>query len=143
MHDLDTRYPHSDSSKLTCNHRFSGVSSGFICGDISTPITFVGKLVSYHGWRWTKLVGFYLATWVLLSNLNRPRPSTIAAIQHSPKARNRRKYEPVVEDSMENLVLEVETLCFVLREAAVSSAATVGLWLPYVVNGLEIYATVD
>lgn len=24
----------------TCNHRFSGISSGFMCGDISTPVTF-------------------------------------------------------------------------------------------------------
>lgn len=35
----------------TCNHRFSGISSGFMCGDISTPVTFVaqGGQLSYYG----------------------------------------------------------------------------------------------
>lgn len=27
----------------TCNHRFSGISSGFMCGDISIPVTFVAQ----------------------------------------------------------------------------------------------------
>lgn len=106
------------SSIHTCNHKFGGISSGFICGEISTPITFCRR--SERGLlRWISKSGnTYLALWVSLGNLANPSSRPIATVQDVLRVLDRRKYEPLVERFLENHVLLVQPLALVLDRAS-------------------------
>lgn len=64
--------------------------------------------------------GTYLAVRVLFSNLSSPYSRTVAAVKCSSHTGNRREYESVVKDFVENTMLEFKPLCFVLRVVMVS-----------------------
>jgi hypothetical protein len=55
----------------TCNHRLSGMSSGIMCGDISTPVTFDGR-PSVACDEAKGPFGSHLASWISHSSLDSP-----------------------------------------------------------------------
>lgn len=55
-----------------------------------------------------------LAVWILFCNINGPRPATIAAVQNSSQASDRREDKPVIKNPDEDQVLKIQPLRFIL-----------------------------
>lgn len=59
--------------------------------------------------------GLYLAVRVCFSHFNGPRRSSITTIEYAFRFCQRRKYEPVVEDKIEDFVLTLKAVNLCLQ----------------------------